>query len=60
MGADHPISWCQAFDGGRSWYTAMAHTIERHAGPLFRRHLFSGIESVAGVARGPLAANDDP
>lgn len=20
MGADHPISWCQNFEGGRSWY----------------------------------------
>ena len=21
MGVEHPISWCQEFDGGRSWYT---------------------------------------
>ena len=21
MGADHPIAWCQDYDGGRSWYT---------------------------------------
>ena len=23
---DHPISWCHAYDGGRSWYTGMGHT----------------------------------
>ena len=23
---DHPISWCQRYDGGRSWYTGMGHT----------------------------------
>lgn len=25
MGADHPISWCQNFEGGRSWYTGIGH-----------------------------------
>ena len=22
---DHPISWCHAYDGGRSFYTALGH-----------------------------------
>src|SRR6516162_1853523 len=52
MGSDHPIAWCQAIDGGRSWYTAMGHTVESYAEPLFRRHLLGGIESAAGVAVG--------
>ena len=52
MGDDHPIAWCQAIDGGRSWYTAMGHTSESYAEPLFRRHLLGGIESAAGVAGG--------
>jgi type 1 glutamine amidotransferase len=52
MGADHPIAWCQDIDSGRSWYTAMGHTTESYAEPLFRLHLLGGIESVAGVARG--------
>jgi cytochrome c len=52
MGADHPIAWCQAIDGGRSWYTAMGHTVESYAEPLFRLHLLGGIESAAGVAGG--------
>ena len=25
MGADHPITWCQDYDGGRSWYTGLGH-----------------------------------
>jgi len=52
MGADHPIAWCQEIDGGRSWYTAMGHTTESYAEPLFRLHLLGGIESAAGVATG--------
>jgi type 1 glutamine amidotransferase len=52
MGTDHPIAWCQNIDGGRSWYTAMGHTKESYAEPLFRLHLLGGIESAAGVAAG--------
>ena len=48
MGADHPITWCQDIDGGRSWYTAMGHTTESYAEPLFQLHLLGGIESAAG------------
>jgi cytochrome c len=50
MGGDHPITWCQEVDGGRSWYTAMGHTKESYAEPLFRAHLLGGIESAAGIA----------
>jgi type 1 glutamine amidotransferase len=52
MGADHPIAWCQEIDGGRSWYTAMGHTKETYAEPLYRQHLLGGIESAAGIAGG--------
>jgi len=52
MGADHPIAWCQAIDGGRSWYTAMGHTTESFVEPLYRLHLLGGIESAAGIAGG--------
>jgi len=50
MGDDHPIAWCQTIDGGRSWYTAMGHTSESYAEPLFHLHLLGGIKSAAGVA----------
>jgi cytochrome c len=52
MGPDHPIAWCQAIDGGRSWYTAMGHTADSYAEPLFRLHLLGGLESAAGIAGG--------
>ena len=52
MGADHPIAWCQAIDGGRSWYSAMGHTTESFVEPLYRLHLLGGIESAAGIAGG--------
>jgi len=48
MGADHPISWCQFYDGGRAWYTAMGHAAETYEEPLFVRHLLGGIEFAAG------------
>jgi cytochrome c len=50
MGKDHPIAWCQAIDGGRSWYSAMGHTSESYTEPLYRLHLLGGIESAAGIA----------
>jgi type 1 glutamine amidotransferase len=50
MGGDHPIAWCRNIDSSRSWYTAMGHTKESYAEPLFRLHLLGGIESAAGIA----------
>lgn len=35
MGNDHPIIWCQDFEGGRSWYCAMGHTKETFHEPLY-------------------------
>jgi type 1 glutamine amidotransferase len=52
MGKDHPIAWCHAVKAGRSWYTALGHTREAYAEPLFRQHLLGGIESAAGTAAG--------
>jgi len=52
MGPDHPIAWCHNVAAGRSWYTAMGHTRESYAEPLFRLHLLGGIESAAGAAAG--------
>ncbi|HSI80122.1 MAG TPA: ThuA domain-containing protein [Solirubrobacterales bacterium] len=49
MGLDHPVAWCQAFDGGRSWYTALGHTIESYSESDFRQHILGGIETAAGV-----------
>ncbi|MEM7235083.1 MAG: ThuA domain-containing protein [Planctomycetota bacterium] len=48
MGADHPIAWCQEFDGGRSWYTAGGHTSDSYSEPMFREHLLGGILFASG------------
>ena len=48
MGADHPIAWAHAYDGGRAWYTGGGHTSESYSEPLFRAHLLGGILTAAG------------
>ncbi|MGH9837638.1 MAG: ThuA domain-containing protein [Blastocatellia bacterium] len=55
MGADHPIAWCQLYDGGRAWYTAGGHTKESYAEPLFRQHLLGGIQFAARIKDGACA-----
>jgi hypothetical protein len=54
MGADHPISWEHASDGGRAWYTALGHTDESYTEPLFLSFLLGGIRYAA--APSPAAA----
>ncbi|MGH3385206.1 MAG: ThuA domain-containing protein [Nocardioidaceae bacterium] len=49
MGADHPITWCQDYQGGRSWYTGGGHTIESYSEPDFIEHLLGGIQTAAGT-----------
>jgi type 1 glutamine amidotransferase len=52
MGADHPISWCHNFEGGRSWYEGAGHVDSSYTDPLFLAHLLGGIEWTAGVVEG--------
>ena len=47
MGVDHPIAWCRAYDGGRSWYTGLGHTQESYSEANFRTHLLGGIRYAA-------------
>jgi type 1 glutamine amidotransferase len=58
MGRHHPISWCQPYDGGRAFYTALGHKAEYYAEPLLLAHLLGGIEMAAGVARFRCGADD--
>jgi type 1 glutamine amidotransferase len=51
MGRDHPIAWCRREGRGRSVYTAMGHTTESYAEPLFRKHLLGSIRMATGHAR---------
>lgn len=56
MGSDHPICWCQLYDGGRSWYTAGGHTQQSYSEPLFLQHLLGGIQFAAGIRSGACSA----
>ena len=48
MGDNHPLAWYREFDGGRTWYTAIGHTKESFAEPLFLEHIWGGIQYAAG------------
>lgn len=48
MGSDHPIAWCHAFDGGRSWYTGLGHDTAVYRNRDFQAHLLRGLLYAAG------------
>ena len=55
-GAFHPVSWCQYYDGGRSWVTTLGHDRRQFedgsgfAGQQeFKSHVVSGIKSAMGL-----------
>lgn len=48
MGADHPITWCHAFDGGRAWYTGLGHDEAVYVQPQFLGQLRRGLRYAAG------------
>ncbi|WP_405997618.1 ThuA domain-containing protein [Streptomyces sp. NBC_00829] len=48
MKGDHPIAWCQTYEGGRAFYTGGGHTNESYAEPAFRQHLLGGLRYAAG------------
>jgi cytochrome c len=59
MGPDHPIAWCQNFEGGRSWYTGLGHDAATYADASFRSHILGGIEWAAGAKPGDCGATED-
>jgi PKD repeat protein/glucose/arabinose dehydrogenase/type 1 glutamine amidotransferase len=59
MGADHPNTWCQNYDGGRSWYTGLGHTEESYTEPQFLSLLLGGIQTAAGVVDADCSASLD-
>lgn len=48
MGDDHPIAWCHAFDGGRSWYTGLGHEAAVYADANVVAQLVGGLRYAAG------------
>ncbi|KAH7401379.1 ThuA-like domain-containing protein, partial [Pyrenochaeta sp. MPI-SDFR-AT-0127] len=47
MGDDHPLVWCQDFEGGRSFYTALGHFDEAYKAKWFMDQILRGILWVA-------------
>jgi type 1 glutamine amidotransferase len=43
MGANHPMSWYHYFEGGRSYYTALGHTVESYQDTLVLQHLMKAV-----------------
>jgi type 1 glutamine amidotransferase len=56
-GPFHPISWCRAYDGGRSFYTGMGRTESSYTSDRqFRAHLLGAIRWATGMVRGDCQA----
>ncbi|MFJ6846733.1 ThuA domain-containing protein [Streptomyces griseoluteus] len=51
MNGDHPIAWCQNYQGGRAFYTGGGHTRESYADPAFRAHLLGGLRWATGAVQ---------
>ncbi|MFC9076979.1 ThuA domain-containing protein [Streptomyces sp. NPDC057062] len=51
MNGDHPIAWCQNYQGGRAFYTGGGHTKESYTDPAFLAHLRGGIGWAIGDAQ---------
>jgi glucose/arabinose dehydrogenase/type 1 glutamine amidotransferase len=51
MKGDHPIAWCQTYEGGRAFYTGGGHTKESYAEPAFRQHLLGGLRYASGQVK---------
>ncbi|MEU6642703.1 ThuA domain-containing protein [Saccharomonospora sp. NPDC046836] len=58
-GVNHAYSWCQVYDGGRSWYTAGGHAPASFAEPAFVDHLLGGINWASGAVPGDCGATDN-
>ena len=47
-GMNHPLAWYRTFEGGRSYYTALGHTVESYKDTLFLEHLAKAAVWAAG------------
>ena len=48
MGEDHPITWCQFYDGGRVWYTGLGHDENIYRNEDSMTMIIKGIKWAAG------------
>ena len=50
MGGDHPFTWYQYYDGGRSFFTSLGHTKEVYQNANYQRMVEAGIVWASGTA----------
>jgi type 1 glutamine amidotransferase len=48
-GTNHPITWCQEIDSGRSWYTGMGHEGSAYSEAPIRTQMKNGLAYSAGL-----------
>lgn len=48
MGGDHPFTWYQYYDGGRSFFTSLGHTVEIYRNPNYQKLVEGGIIWASG------------
>ena len=53
VGRDHPIAWCQHYQGGRAWYTGRGHTEEVFDQENFIQHVIGGVVWAGGFEEDP-------
>jgi type 1 glutamine amidotransferase len=46
---DHPITWCNEWDGGRAWYTGLGHTDASYTEPAFVEMVLGGLLTAADI-----------
>lgn len=46
-GTVFPSVWCNTFDGGRQWYTALGHDKGDYQKPAYLQHILGGLQWVA-------------
>jgi type 1 glutamine amidotransferase len=46
FGTMFPSVWCNDFDGGRQWYTALGHDKSDYSNPLYLQHILGGLKWV--------------
>ena len=48
---DHPVIWCQEFEGGRSWYTELGHSPAAYHETMFMESVYEGLLWASQAAR---------
>jgi len=57
---DHPISWCQQYGGGRSFYTGLGHTEASYTESNFTRMLLGAIQWAGGATTATCTPQTNP